>query len=312
MISRLEAHDVVVRLLGRSRSSMAERRTPAGRCSRRGAVHRRLGSPRRPLARRFGPRDARLTHADGRRRQPRRDGKRRCRHARQGWRADRCHARGRSERTAQLAQRASWCAFYPTWARSSAKRMSSSRSCRPSVRAPLPTPSSALQEHRPPAPSGRAERDRARNREPDPVRGVRGRGRRPWTARSRTAALEAGHDAIYLSGPRAPEVAALPFEGVERIVVGDAVGAASAVKMSTASVYKGTSALLLQALLAAHANGVLAHVLADLRAAAPELVANIERRVASGAAKSVRYVGEMHEIATTQSAAGLTPRSSRR
>jgi 3-hydroxyisobutyrate dehydrogenase-like beta-hydroxyacid dehydrogenase len=112
---------------------------------------------------------------------------------------------------------------------------------------------------------------------------------------------------VYLSGPRAEEVAALPFEGVERIVVGAEVGSASAVKMSTASVYKGTTALLAQALRAAHANGVLEHVVADLRIGAPELVANVERRLAFAATKSGRYVGEMREIAATQEAAGLTP-----
>ena len=112
---------------------------------------------------------------------------------------------------------------------------------------------------------------------------------------------------IYLSGARAPEVAALPFEGVERIVVGDELGAASAVKMSTASVYKGSTALLLQALLSAQVNGVLEHVISDLRAGAPELVSNVERRLASAASKSGRYVGEMREIADTQLAAGLTP-----
>ena len=77
--------------------------------------------------------------------------------------------------------------------------------------------------------------------------------------------------------------------------------------MSTASVYKGSAALLAQALLAAHANGVLEHVLADLRTASPEIVANVERRLGNAAAKSARYVGEMREIAATQSAAGLTP-----
>jgi 3-hydroxyisobutyrate dehydrogenase-like beta-hydroxyacid dehydrogenase len=117
----------------------------------------------------------------------------------------------------------------------------------------------------------------------------------------------AGTTRVYLSGSRAAEVAALPFEGVDRIVVGPDVGSASAVKMSTASVYKGSAALLAQALLAAHANGVLEHVLADLRTAAPEVVANVERRLATAAAKSARYVGEMHEIASTQAAAGLTP-----
>jgi 3-hydroxyisobutyrate dehydrogenase-like beta-hydroxyacid dehydrogenase len=112
---------------------------------------------------------------------------------------------------------------------------------------------------------------------------------------------------LYLSGPRAQEIAALPFDGVDPIVVGTAVGAASAVKMSTASVYKGSSALLAQALLAAHANGVLQHVVDDLRAGAPELVGKVERRLASAASKSARYVGEMREIAATQAAAGLTP-----
>ena len=116
-----------------------------------------------------------------------------------------------------------------------------------------------------------------------------------------------GATRVYLSGPRAQEIAALPFEGVDLIVVGDVVGGASAVKMSTASVYKGSAAILLQALRAAHTNGVLEHVLADLRTATPELVSNVERRLASAAAKSGRYVGEMHEIAATQSAAGLTP-----
>ncbi len=77
--------------------------------------------------------------------------------------------------------------------------------------------------------------------------------------------------------------------------------------MSTASVYKGSAALLAQALRAAHENGVLEHVLADLRAAAPELVRNVERRIGMAASKSGRYVGEMREISATQAAAGLTP-----
>jgi 3-hydroxyisobutyrate dehydrogenase-like beta-hydroxyacid dehydrogenase len=116
-----------------------------------------------------------------------------------------------------------------------------------------------------------------------------------------------GTTRLYLSGPRAEEIAALPIDGVDRIVVGADVGSASAVKMSTASVYKGSTALLVQALLAAHANGVLEHVLADLRSASPELVANLERRLGFAAAKSGRYVGEMREISATQAAAGLTP-----
>jgi 3-hydroxyisobutyrate dehydrogenase-like beta-hydroxyacid dehydrogenase len=116
-----------------------------------------------------------------------------------------------------------------------------------------------------------------------------------------------GTTRVYLSGPRADEVAALPLEGVEKIVVGSRVGAASAVKMSTASVYKGSTAVLAQALLAAERNGVLDEVLADLRVGAPELVARIERRLAMAASNAGRYVGEMREIAAAQEAAGLTP-----
>jgi 3-hydroxyisobutyrate dehydrogenase-like beta-hydroxyacid dehydrogenase len=114
---------------------------------------------------------------------------------------------------------------------------------------------------------------------------------------------QAGTTRIYLSGPRAGEVAALPFDGVEVVVVGDEAGAASAVKMSTASVYKGSTALLTQALRAANHYGVLEHVLDDLG----DLAENAGRRIARAGAKSPRFVGEMHEIAAAQEAAGLTP-----
>jgi 3-hydroxyisobutyrate dehydrogenase-like beta-hydroxyacid dehydrogenase len=115
--------------------------------------------------------------------------------------------------------------------------------------------------------------------------------------------LAAGTTRLYLSGPRAAEVAALPFEGVEVVVVGEEAGAASAVKMSTASVYKGTAALLAQALRAADYYGVLQHVLDDLG----ETADDAGRRIARAGAKAERYVGEMHEIAAAQDAAGLTP-----
>jgi 3-hydroxyisobutyrate dehydrogenase-like beta-hydroxyacid dehydrogenase len=113
----------------------------------------------------------------------------------------------------------------------------------------------------------------------------------------------AGTTRIYLSGSRLPEVAGLPFAGVSLIPVGDEVGTASAVKMCTASVYKGSVAILAQALLTARANGVLDHVLEDLA----DLADGAGRSIARSATKSPRYVDEMHEIAATQAAAGLTP-----
>lgn len=112
---------------------------------------------------------------------------------------------------------------------------------------------------------------------------------------------------IYLSGPRSHEIAALTAEGVSFRIVGAHVGAASAVKMSTASIYKGTNALLAQALLTAHANGVLQPVLEDLRSNWPDLVDGVEHGLQRAAAVAQRYIGEMEEIAATQAAAGLTP-----
>jgi 3-hydroxyisobutyrate dehydrogenase-like beta-hydroxyacid dehydrogenase len=117
----------------------------------------------------------------------------------------------------------------------------------------------------------------------------------------------AGTTRIYLSGPRATEVAALPFAGVERVVVGDAVGAASAVKMCTASVYKGRVALLAQALRTARAHGVVEHVVADLAAARIIEEDRLGSTLAVASTKAWRYVAEMEEIALSQADAGLTP-----
>ncbi|MBA2358897.1 MAG: NAD(P)-dependent oxidoreductase [Actinobacteria bacterium] len=110
---------------------------------------------------------------------------------------------------------------------------------------------------------------------------------------------------IYLSGPRAPELAALALPGVRLVVVGPELGTASAVKMCTASVYKGTTALLAQALLTARHQGVVGYVLGDLEESLPELVDGVALGLARSATKSGRYVAEMREIATTQAAAGL-------
>ncbi len=117
----------------------------------------------------------------------------------------------------------------------------------------------------------------------------------------------AGVTIVYLSGVRAAEIASLPAPGLELRVVGDRIGMASAIKMSTGSFYKGETALLAQALRAARANGVLEPVLDDIRRNYPEAVDDAPRMLQSIAAKSGRYVAEMREIAATQREAGLTP-----
>lgn len=110
---------------------------------------------------------------------------------------------------------------------------------------------------------------------------------------------------VYLSGPRAAEVDALRHPRLDVRVLPGAIGAASAVKMSTASVYKGFAALLLHAVVAAEANGVADVVLDDLAREYPDEVARVAPRLSLAAAKAHRYVGEMREIAATQEAAGL-------
>jgi hypothetical protein len=76
--------------------------------------------------------------------------------------------------------------------------------------------------------------------------------------------------------------------------------------MCTASMYKGSSALLAHALLTARAHGVLPQVLDDLGDSFPRQIDRAARQLAVSATKADRYVGEMREIAATQATAGLT------
>jgi len=112
---------------------------------------------------------------------------------------------------------------------------------------------------------------------------------------------------VYLSGREAGRLAALDGPGIDARVVGDRPGPASAVKMCTASVYKGFTALLVQALLTAQAHHSVDVVLADLADVFDGIDEWAARRLAMAASKSDRWVGEMREIAATQGAAGVRP-----
>ena len=112
---------------------------------------------------------------------------------------------------------------------------------------------------------------------------------------------------LYLSGARAAQLAACPGPGLRPRVVGDRPGQASAVKMCTASVYKGTTAVWAQALQTAAALDVLDVVVADLAEEFPGTAANAGRLIAVATSKSGRFVAEMEQIAATQGAAGAGP-----
>ena len=119
--------------------------------------------------------------------------------------------------------------------------------------------------------------------------------------------VSGGDTMLYLSGAQADVLAGLPSDGLRTRVVGPTPGLASAVKMCTASVYKGTTALWTQALHTAYVHGVLDVVLADLAEEFPDSAATSARRIAVAASKSGRFVAEMEQIAATQGAAGASP-----
>jgi 3-hydroxyisobutyrate dehydrogenase-like beta-hydroxyacid dehydrogenase len=110
---------------------------------------------------------------------------------------------------------------------------------------------------------------------------------------------------VYLSGEHAGDVAAIGSPWVETIVLDGPLGRASALKMCTASMYKGTNALIMHAMLTAQAHSVLDDFLADVAHAWPDQVPTWHLDVARAATKSARFVDEMHEIARTQGGVGL-------
>lgn len=112
---------------------------------------------------------------------------------------------------------------------------------------------------------------------------------------------------LYLAGEPAHLLDDLNAPGLRTIVVGDQPGRASAVKMSTASIYKGLSGLLAQALQTAEFYGVTDLVRTDLARGLPDYVANAAGEVAAAASKSDRYPDEMRQIAIAQGAAGAEP-----
>ena len=111
---------------------------------------------------------------------------------------------------------------------------------------------------------------------------------------------------LYLSGPRAAEVAAL-FEGtaLEPVVLGDELGTASALKLCYAAWTKGSAALLLTVAAAAEQLGLTETLRAEWERSLPGLVERLERAARSADAKGWRWVAEMREIEAMFRAAGI-------
>ncbi len=111
---------------------------------------------------------------------------------------------------------------------------------------------------------------------------------------------------LYLSGPRASEVATLFAAGpLETRVIGTNIGKASALKMCYAAYSKGTTALLCAALGAAEQLGVREELFAQWTNDGSNFAAQATSRAQGVTAKAWRFVGEMDEIAATFRAAGM-------
>jgi 3-hydroxyisobutyrate dehydrogenase-like beta-hydroxyacid dehydrogenase len=115
---------------------------------------------------------------------------------------------------------------------------------------------------------------------------------------------------LLIAGPQAESVSPLLREmEMQLSVVGDAVGAAAAIKMIRSVMIKGIEALTLECFLAASRAGILEEVTASLKNNYPGLdwpkitEYNLERMATHGE----RRAAEMEEAAATLRELGLTP-----
>lgn len=116
----------------------------------------------------------------------------------------------------------------------------------------------------------------------------------------------AGTTRLYLSGPRAPEVAELfSASMLDARTIGEEPGSASALKIAYAAWNKCTEALVLAVRALAAREGVDKALLEEWSLSQPDLERRSIRAAAIAAPKAWRYVGEMGEIAATFEAAGL-------
>jgi len=110
---------------------------------------------------------------------------------------------------------------------------------------------------------------------------------------------------LYLSGPRADEVAACFSAGpLDTRVLGSEIGKASALKMCYAANTKGTVALLAAIVATAENLGVREALIEQWRHDDPALPGQVEKRMQMNAPKAWRFVGEMEEISRTFREAG--------
>lgn len=119
-------------------------------------------------------------------------------------------------------------------------------------------------------------------------------------------AWRAGTTRLYLSGKQAEAITPLFASSMmNAIAIGDAIGAASALKMAYAGWTKGSAALLMNMYALAEKHGLGEHLESEWTLSQPQLHQSLERGCTGNAPKAWRFSGEMKEIAETLRQAGL-------
>ena len=101
---------------------------------------------------------------------------------------------------------------------------------------------------------------------------------------------------IYASGPTASQTAVLRDWGIDWRVIDGEIGAASALKMSSAGITKGTTAIASAMLLGAARFGCGEALIAELTESQPEMLARFREGIPRMYDKAYRWVAEMEEI----------------
>ena len=112
---------------------------------------------------------------------------------------------------------------------------------------------------------------------------------------------------IYTSGPCAGLMDELDGKGIAVKNLGPCIGRASGMKMCYASLTKGTNALRVAMLTAAHSLGLYNELIEELAYSQLEALSAMESGIPGLPANSGRWIGEMEEIAETFDAVGVTP-----
>jgi 3-hydroxyisobutyrate dehydrogenase-like beta-hydroxyacid dehydrogenase len=102
---------------------------------------------------------------------------------------------------------------------------------------------------------------------------------------------------LYCSGPAATAVTALREGGLRVRVLSEALGEASALKMSYAGITKGLVALASIMMLGAARNGTAGALYQELAESQPHLLKHFARTIPDMYGKAYRWVAEMEEIA---------------